>query len=133
MKYVFDTNVVVTFLNGRSPALRERIRAAMPWDFAMCSVVWAELYYGSAKSVHPERTLEKVKAFAGTFRSLDFDQEAALHYGHIRADLEKRGNLIGPNDLMIAAIARSKNLILLTSNMDEFQRVKDLKIEDWTL
>lgn len=133
MKYVFDTNVVVTFLSGRSPVLRERIRAAMPGDFAMCSVVWAELHYGSAKSLHRERTVEKVKAFAGTFRNLDFDQEAAIHYGDIRADLEKSGNLIGPNDLMIAAIARSRNLVLLTNNTGEFQRVKDLKIEDWTV
>jgi tRNA(fMet)-specific endonuclease VapC len=133
MKYVFDTNVVVVFLNGRSPVLRERIQAAKPGDFAMCSVVWAELYYGSAKSVHRERTVKNVKAFAGTFRNLDFDQEAAIHYGDIRADLEKSGNLIGPNDLMIAAIARSRNLVLLTNNTGEFQRVKDLKIEDWTV
>ena len=56
-----------------------------------------------------------------------------MYYGDIRADLEKRGNLIGPNDLMIAAIARSRNLVLLTNNMGKFQRVKDLKIEDWTI
>jgi tRNA(fMet)-specific endonuclease VapC len=99
----------------------------------MCSVVWAELFFGAAKSKEKQKTIEKVNAFCGTFRSLDFDKEAASHYGEIRADLEKMGNIIGPNDLMISAIARSRNLILITNNVDEFQRVKDLKIEDWTV
>jgi len=77
--------------------------------------------------------LEKVNDFAATFQNLDFDNDAARHYGEIRANLEKNGNIIGPNDLMIASIARSKNLVLITNNVDEFKRVKDLKIEDWTV
>jgi tRNA(fMet)-specific endonuclease VapC len=99
----------------------------------MCSVVWAELYFGAAKSREKHKTLEKVNDFAATFQNLDFDKDAAQHYGEIRANLEKNGNIIGPNDLMIASIARSKNLVLITNNVDEFKRVKGLKIEDWTV
>ena len=133
MRFLFDTNAVITFLNGRSLVLCNRISRAKPTDFAMCSVVWAELYFGAAKSRKKHKTLDKVNDFAATFQNLDFDKDAAQHYGEIRADLEKNGNIIGPNDLMIAAIARSKNLVLITNNVDEFERVKGLKIEDWTV
>jgi hypothetical protein len=68
-----------------------------------------------------------VNDFAGTFQNLDFDKDAAQHYGEIRADLEKNGNIIGPNDLMISAIARSKDLVLITNNIGKFKRVKNLK------
>jgi len=132
MKFLLDTNVVVTFLNGKSITLREKIRQTAPTDFCMCSVVWAELYFGIAKSSDRQKTIDKVNAFAEIFRNLDFDKDAALHYGEIRADLERNGNIIGPNDLMIASIARSKQLVLITNNLDEFKRVKDLKIEDWS-
>ena len=131
MKYLFDTNAVVTFLNGKSIALREKIRQCAPADFAMCSVVWAELYFGACKSREKEKTLNKIHSFAGPFQNLDFDKEAAWHYGEIRADLEKGGNLIGPNDLIIAATCRSRNLTLITNNVGEFQRGTGLKIEDW--
>jgi len=131
--YLFDTNAVITFLNGKSSALCNRVRNCKATDFAMCSVVWAELYFGVAKSRDKHKTLEKVNSFAETFQNLDFDKDAALHYGEIRAELEKNGSIIGPNDLMIASIARSKNLVLITNNIDEFKRVKGLKIEDWTV
>ena len=125
MKFLFDTNAVITFLNGKSLVLRNRISRV-----AMCSVVWAELYFGAAKSREKHKTLEKVNDFAATFQNLDFDKDATQHYGEIRADLEKNGNIIGPNDFMIAFIARSKNLVLITNNIDEFKRVKDLRIGD---
>ena len=130
MKFLFDTNAVITFLNGKSLVLRNRISRVEPTDFAMCSVVWAELYFGAAKSREKHKTLEKVNDFAATFQNLDFDKDATQHYGEIRADLEKNGNIIGPNDFMIAFIARSKNLVLITNNIDEFKRVKDLRIGD---
>ena len=133
MNFLFYTNAAIKFLNGKSLVLRNRISRVEPTDFAMCSVVWAELYFGAAKSREKHKTLEKVNDFAATFQNLDFDKDAAQHYGEIRADLEKNGNIIGPNDLMIASITRSKNLVLITNNIDEFKRVKDLRIEDWTV
>ena len=94
MKFLFDTNAVVTFLNGKSLVLREKIKKCAPDDFAMCSVVWGELFFGAAKSKEKQKTIDKVNDFSGTFRNLDFDKEAASHYGEIRADLKKRATLL---------------------------------------
>ena len=64
---------------------------------------------------------------------MEFTDDAALHYAEIRADLKKRGALIGANDLFIAAHARALGLVLVTSNVAEFRRVPDLKLENWTV
>lgn len=133
MKYLFDTNTVSYFLNGRSAVLKERMAATSPALFGMCSVVWAELFYGARKSAAPEKTLRRVVEFAMRFPCLDFDYAAASPYGDIRASLEMAGRPIGPNDLMISAIARQHGLILLTHNSSEFSRVDGLLWEDWTV
>jgi tRNA(fMet)-specific endonuclease VapC len=97
----------------------------------VCSVVKAELFYGVQKSVKQKENIEKVHKFLDQFVSLSFDDKASEKYGEIRADLEKTGTPIGPNDLLIASIALANNVILVTHNTREFKRVKGLKIEDW--
>ena len=133
MKYLLDTNAVSIFLNGRSRELCKRIGLAAPGDFAMCSVVWAELYFGAKKSKAPDKTIARVIAFASRFPCLNFDQNSAYCYGDIRATLERTGNTIGPNDLMISAIALCHNLVVITNNTREFERVPSLQWEDWTV
>lgn len=91
----------------------------------------AELMYGAAKSTVSERTFARLNRFFSLFNSLPFDDRSAGAYGTIRADLEQRGVPIGPNDLMIAAIALASGLILVTHNTREFGRISDLKHEDW--
>ncbi|MEO7717718.1 MAG: type II toxin-antitoxin system VapC family toxin [Capsulimonas sp.] len=132
MKYLLDTNTCIYYLNGRSTAIRDHFHRQQPADIAVCSVVIAEMFAGAMKSNFPERSLAKQRAFLSHFASYPFDDEAALHYGQIRAGLELAGSLIGPYDLQIAAIAVSHNLILVTSNIREFSRVPTLQIEDWT-
>ena len=83
------------------------------------------------KSREPAKTLEKQRQFVERFVSLPFDDEAAEVYSHIRAELEKAGKLIGPNDLLIAAIAIANDVMLVTHNVREFGRVSGLKFEDW--
>ncbi|WP_419756919.1 type II toxin-antitoxin system VapC family toxin [Anabaena sp. FACHB-595] len=100
-------------------------------DIAVCSVVKAELFYGAMKSNNPERTLARQQQFLNLFVSLPFDDVTALTYGRIRAALAISGTPIGPNDLQIAAIALVNNLILVTHNTSEFNRVNGLQIEDW--
>lgn len=131
MKYLLDTNTCVRHLNQRSKAITEHLHSTPESDLAVCSVVKAELYFGAMKSQHPEATLIKQQAFAERFVSLPFGDAAALVYGRIRAELEQAGTPIGPNDLMIAAIALANGLTLITHNTREFGRVPDLKIEDW--
>ena len=94
-------------------------------------MVKAELLYGAARSQQPERNQAQLQRFFSGFPSLSFDDQAAAAYGTLRAALEASGTPIGPNDLMIAAIALASGLVLVTHNTAEFSRVPGLQIEDW--
>ena len=131
MKYLLDTNTCIRFLNGRAPTVLEKLAATDDCGVAVCSVVKAEMFAGSEKSRDPQRSRNVQELFFARYQSLPFDDVAADEYGKIRAHLERRGTPIGPNDLMIAAIAMANDLILVTHNLDEFRRVPELKLEDW--
>lgn len=131
MSWLLDTNVCIRYLNGRSPQLREKLDRANARDFRTCSVVKAELYFGAALSRDPAKALANQRLFLLPFLSLPFDDLAAEAYAAIRADLTRQGRLIGPNDLLIAAICRANNVVLVTHNTSEFERVDGLAIEDW--
>ncbi len=133
MIYLLDTNVCVRYLNGRSVAIRERLKATNAADIAVCSVVKAELFYGANRSNNSQRTLANQKQFLDLFVSLPFDDQAATVYGEIRAHLATRGTPIGANDLQIAAIALVNDLILVTHNTGEFNRLPRLRWEDWEI
>ncbi|MBU1660826.1 MAG: type II toxin-antitoxin system VapC family toxin [Chloroflexi bacterium] len=133
MKYLLDTNVCIKFMNGRSEKLHQRILSTHPQEIVLCSVVKAELFYGARKSQNQAKTLAKQQQFVNRFVSLPFDDKAADTYSIIRAGLEKRGTPIGPNDLLIAAIAVAHNVILVTHNTREFGRVTGLKLDDWEI
>ena len=131
MTYLLDTNVCVEYLNGRSRRVIEALQRRTPADIAVCSIVKAELYYGALRSNNPLDASVKVEAFLAPYRSLPFDDQCAVAYGRIRARLTQLGSLIGPNDLLIAAIAVVQGAILVTHNVREFSRVEDLVYEDW--
>jgi len=111
--------VARTFYLGR----REQI--------AVCAVVKGELLYGAMGSNNSVKALNLHRAFLSQFVSLRFDDSCAEVYGRIRKDLANQGKPIGANDLLIASIAMANNLVLVTHNVREFSRVKDLQIEDW--
>ena len=92
----------------------------------------AEMFAGALRSNNPARSLKRQQTFFARFVSLPFDDAAARHYADIRDQLETRGLTIGPNDLMIAAIARIHDLILVSNNK-EFERVSGLAVEDWSV
>lgn len=100
---------------------------------AVCSIVKAELFYGAMRSNNPKRTLDRQQRFLLSFASLPFNDEAAIVYGQIRARLALAGTPIGTCDLLIAAIALSNNLTLVTHNTREFERVEGLQVEDWEI
>ncbi|MEA5531097.1 type II toxin-antitoxin system VapC family toxin [Dolichospermum sp. UHCC 0684] len=131
MIYLLDTNVCARYLNGKSLAIRQRLRSTNIADIAVCSVVKGELFYGAMKSNNFEKTLDRQQEFLKLFVSLPFDDDASFIYGRIRAELSARGIIIGANDLQIAAIAMVNNLILVTHNVREFSRVNGLRFEDW--
>ncbi len=99
----------------------------------MCisSITFAELSHGVEKSTKPEHNLRQVEDFVSRLEVLAYDIGAAAHYGDIRADLEKRGTVIGINDLHIAGHARSEAMILVTNNTREFDRVEGLRVNNW--
>lgn len=133
MKYLLDTNTCIRYLNRRSESVIRRMEAASPDNLVVCSVTRAELIFGAMKSNHPDRNRAVQNEFLEPLMTLSFDNQAAEQYGIVRALLERSGTPIGPNDLLIAAIALAHNLIVVTHNTREFSRVPNLLIEDWEL
>jgi tRNA(fMet)-specific endonuclease VapC len=131
LTYLLDTNTCIRYLNGRSPSVRKRLEAPTPAEVCLCAVVKAELAYGAARSHDPARTLAKLATFLAPFTSLPFDDSCADTYGRVRAQLEQAGTPIGPNDLMIAAIAVTHGLTLVTHSTREFERIPRLSLTDW--
>ncbi len=133
LKFLLDTNACINYLNLPDSKISRKIMATPFSEIAVCSVVKAELYYGSKKSKNPMLNFAKQMKFLNQFQSLPFDDDAALIYGEIRAELAGQGKLIGPYDMQIAAIALANDLTLVTHNTREFERIGNLKIEDWVV
>ena len=131
MIYLLDTNVCVRYLNGRSPAIKRRLEGTDPGSIALCSVVKGELLFGAVKSQVPVATMSRLMQFMSAFESYPFDDRCAEVYARIRADLEKRGLPIGPNDTLIAATAIARQATVVTANTREFARIDGLRWEDW--
>ncbi len=131
MKYLLDTNVCINFLRGRTASLKTRFITVPRSEKYLCPIVQAELYFGAYNSANPQAGLEILRTFLVAFPVLPFDEAAAQKYGEIRAGLARQGNIIGPYDLQIAAIARTHDATLVTHNTEEFGRIPGLKIEDW--
>jgi tRNA(fMet)-specific endonuclease VapC len=132
MRYLLDTNVWIFYLKHSSSPVEARLKSTPAHEIAVCSVVWAELLHGARKYEKREERVARVERTLSPFHSLPFDDAAARHYAEIRHDLETHGEVIGPNDLLIAAIARTHGLTLVSNNR-EFDRVDGLTIEDWTV
>jgi tRNA(fMet)-specific endonuclease VapC len=130
MIYLLDTNVCIAYLNGRSSNVVQRLGNVSPSEIAVCSVVKAELFFGAMRSRNASETLTRQRVFLDQFISLPFDDRSAEFYANIRATLANQGTPIGPNDLLIAAIAQAHNLTLVTANIREFSRVDGLRIEN---
>lgn len=133
MIYLLDTNVCIRLLNDQHPMILQHLRQHSPAHIALCSVVKAELLYGARRSQRVEANLRRLQIFFAPLQSLVFDDHCAEHYGHIQADLLNRGQPIGANDTLIAAIARAHNATLVTHNTREFSRVTGLHLEDWEI
>jgi len=133
MKYYLDTNICIYFLKGSFPNLKKKILSFNPDSISIPAIVKAELLYGSEKSNNKEDNFKKIQQFLLPFRIEDFTDNETASYAKIRNELEKKGKIIGPNDLLIASIVFSHTGTLITKNTKKFSRVKDLKIEDWTI
>ncbi|MDX8515437.1 type II toxin-antitoxin system VapC family toxin [Mesorhizobium captivum] len=128
MIYLLDTNAVIAIMKGDEDLLTV-LKRNKPQDFALSAVVAHELYYGAYRGQRTAENLARLDALL--FPVLEFDREDARHAGEIRAMLAMSGTPIGPFDVLIGGQARARGLTLMTRNIREFERVKDLAIETW--
>ncbi len=130
LKYMLDTNICIYVIKRRP---LEALAKFNENAGALCisSITMAELYHGAEKSEQRARNLAIVEDFISRLEVLSYGEKAASHYGEIRADLEKKGTIIGVNDLHIAAHARSEALVLVSNNLKEFERVDGLRSCNW--
>jgi tRNA(fMet)-specific endonuclease VapC len=127
---MLDTNLCIRLLRDRPQGLRPRF-ATEADTLCISTITLTELLRGAAKSARPSENRHGVENFAARLAVLSFDEGAAAHAGDIYADLERRGLIIGPYDILIAGHARSRGLVVITGNLREFQRVDGLRAEDW--
>ena len=131
MRFLLDSNILIFALKDPSCVAANRLNNTDVSSLAICSVVEAELYHGARKYGNPEKRTAILEALLAPYPSLPFDSMCVPEYARIRDDLERRGQIIGGNDLMIAAIALTHDLTVVTHNGGEFHRVPGLRVEDW--
>ena len=129
--YLLDTNICIYLIKERPPEVLARFQQIQMKQIYIPTIVIFELYYGIEKNNSQKRNLVALEKFIAPFSVVDFTIEAAKKAAKIRSDLEKQGKPIGAYDLQIAACALSLNMILLTNNTREFERVHGLKLENW--
>jgi tRNA(fMet)-specific endonuclease VapC len=132
-RYMLDTDMCSYIMKRSSQTVIKRLRAVPVSDVCISVITKSELLYGVEVSPRRMQDATALHAFLPHVEVLEFREDAATHYAQIRADLKRTGQMIGANDLFIAAHARSLGLKLVTNNTAEFGRVKELTLENWTL
>lgn len=120
-------------MNKRPAEVIQKFKDLEIGQIGISSITVSELNYGVAKSQQKKQNAERLEEFLTPFEILPYDENASRYYGIIRSELESQGKVIGPLDMLIAAHAISENLILVTNNEKEFQRIKSLKVENWAV
>jgi tRNA(fMet)-specific endonuclease VapC len=132
-RFMLDTDTCSYIMKRSHPQVIKRLQSVAVGDVCMSVVTKAELLYGVEVSPRRAQDAAALAAFLPYVEALDLTDNAAMHYAEIRADLRKRGTMIGANDLFIAAHARAQDMTLVTNNTAEFERVGGLAIENWTV
>jgi tRNA(fMet)-specific endonuclease VapC len=130
-RFLLDTDICIYVKNHRPPEVLARFSSLQPGDLAMSSITYGELCFGAAKSAKQRESMQTLAALKRLIPVLALDANTSLHYGQVRQHLQSLGRPIGNNDLWIAAHALSSDLILVTNNVAEFERVPGLKVENW--
>lgn len=133
MLYMLDTNICSYIIRNKPQSIKEKLQEVEKnHTIALSSIVVSELLYGATKKDSP-KLMRIVSAFIDNFIIYDYAKVSAQSYANIRTDLEKKGQIIGANDLLIASHTLSLGAVLVTNNTREFKRVEKLSLEDWTL
>lgn len=131
MRYMLDTNICIYAIKHKPEKVFQKLKSIDPKDVCISSVTYAELMHGVEKSAAVEKNRLALALLLSNIEIPDFDTRAAEDYGKIRAALEKQGRPIGVLDMMIAAHARSRGLVVVTNNTGELSRVSELELENW--
>jgi tRNA(fMet)-specific endonuclease VapC len=129
--YMLDTDICIYIIKRKPKSVVKRLEKLRPGQLAMSAITFAELMNGAKKSQFVESNVGKLNNLAEVLEIKSFDKKAAICYGDVRSKLEKKGEIIGGNDLLIAAHALSLDYILVTNNEKEFKRVEGLRLENW--
>ena len=129
--YMLDTDICIYIIKQKPQGVSEKLRKLQPDELAISVITFAELMNGAKKSQKVKANTRKLEELAEILIIEPFDKKAAMAYGDVRSSLEKRGMIIGSNDMLIAAHALSRDWKLVTNNEKEFRRVKGLKVENW--
>jgi len=130
-RFLLDTNICIYIRQRRPPAVLARFRRLKPGEAVISVITYGELVYGAEKSRFREQATNQLMELASLLPVMELPLQAGQCYGAIRAALEAKGEIIGNNDLWIAAHARAATLTLVTNNMSEFRRIQGLKIQNW--
>lgn len=130
-RYLLDTNICIYIRKKKPERVSQRFQKVGSGEAAISVITYGELLYGANKSEQRARALATVQEFARIVPALPLPENAAQAYGFVRAELESRGEMVGPNDLWIAAHALASGLTLVTNDEREFRRVRGLKIQNW--
>jgi len=131
MKYLIDTNICIYIMNNHPPEVLEKFKHIGVGEVGISSISVSELHYGACKSKKIEQNIKRLEEFLYPFDILTYDENASREYGKVRSQLEKKGQIIGPLDMLIAAHAISRELAIITNNTKEFRRIRSLKVENW--
>jgi tRNA(fMet)-specific endonuclease VapC len=131
VKAILDTNICIYFIKNHPPTVRQHFSCFMPGDIGVSAITAAELHYGVAKSSAVEKNQAALANFLLPLEIIPFDASASAAYGHIRAELEKKGTPVGALDMLIAAQAFCLDALLVTHNLREFRRIPGLRCESW--
>ncbi len=130
LRFLLDTDTVIYFFKGQGRVAASLLQTP-PAEVAISTISLYELQVGVARSREPERTQAQLEQLLAWLTVLPFDDSAACRAAEIRAELERKGMAIGTLDTLIAGVALSRGLVLVTHNLAEFQRIPDLLVEDW--
>jgi tRNA(fMet)-specific endonuclease VapC len=131
LRYLLDTDILVAIRRGRPAEVRARFEQLKPGEAALSVISYGELLYGIEKQQLGPEPLRRLDELVSLIPVLPLSADVARIYGVVRADLANRGEIIGANDLWIAAHAQANDLVLVSNNEREFRRVVGLKLENW--
>jgi len=132
-RFLLDTNICIYIRRKKAEEVLRRFRMLKAGEAALSVITFGELAYGAEKSAQRVPALELLRELARVLPVMGLPETAANAYGTIRAELERKGQLIGNNDLWIAAHAKAAGLTLVTNNEREFRRVRGLRVENWAV